>query len=280
MLADGLAYAVDELRPRRAGRRRDADRRHADLAGPAHRRPLRLRRRARRPPRHGRARPPASRCGGCRWSTTTPSGSRARSPTPTTRAATPGGDHRGTVPAASSPASLPWAHLDIAGGRRLPGGRLRVERRPDRLRCPPAPALARAPPAARRRRREGTLTCRSHVHPAGSHRALVPRRMPPEGVEKAARRLRRRHLPRPVHRHGRPALQDLAHARGRVVRGLLRLRHATTRGRRSRSRSRATAAESPGSQIIGSPPVLIEPCTVVAVAEGAEGFAAAASYSG
>ena len=42
----------------------------------------------------------------------------------------------------------------------------------------------------------------------------------------------------------------------------------------------ATAAESPGSQIIGSSPVLIEPCTVVAVAEGAEGFAAAASYTG
>jgi hypothetical protein len=42
----------------------------------------------------------------------------------------------------------------------------------------------------------------------------------------------------------------------------------------------ATAAESPGSQIIGSSPALIEPCTVVAVAEGAEGFAAAAAYAG
>jgi hypothetical protein len=41
----------------------------------------------------------------------------------------------------------------------------------------------------------------------------------------------------------------------------------------------ATAAESPGSRIVGSAPVLIEPCTVVAVAEGAEGFAAAPSYS-
>jgi hypothetical protein len=38
----------------------------------------------------------------------------------------------------------------------------------------------------------------------------------------------------------------------------------------------ATAAESPGSQIIGSPPVLIEPCVIVAVAEGASGFVAAA----
>ena len=35
------------------------------------------------------------------------------------------------------------------------------------------------------------------------------------------------------------------------------------------------AAESPGSQIIGSPPVLIEACDVVAVAEGWDGFVAA-----
>jgi hypothetical protein len=41
----------------------------------------------------------------------------------------------------------------------------------------------------------------------------------------------------------------------------------------------ATAAESPGSQIIGSSPVLIEPCEVVAVAEGGAGFLAAPSYS-
>ena len=36
----------------------------------------------------------------------------------------------------------------------------------------------------------------------------------------------------------------------------------------------AGAADAPGSQIIGSAPILIEPCDVVAVAEGAEGFAA------
>ena len=41
----------------------------------------------------------------------------------------------------------------------------------------------------------------------------------------------------------------------------------------------STAADSPGSQIIGSAPVLIEPCDVVAVAEGAAGFRAAASYA-
>ena len=40
-----------------------------------------------------------------------------------------------------------------------------------------------------------------------------------------------------------------------------------------------TAAESPGSQIVGSAPVLIEPCEIVAVAEGAAGFVAAPSYA-
>ncbi|GAA2120023.1 hypothetical protein [Nocardioides bigeumensis] len=38
---------------------------------------------------------------------------------------------------------------------------------------------------------------------------------------------------------------------------------------------RDVAAESPGSQIIGSSPVLIEPCQVVSIAEGAAGFVAA-----
>ena len=37
----------------------------------------------------------------------------------------------------------------------------------------------------------------------------------------------------------------------------------------------AGAAESPGSRIIGSAPILIEPCEVVAIAEGAAGFTAA-----
>ena len=40
----------------------------------------------------------------------------------------------------------------------------------------------------------------------------------------------------------------------------------------------ATAAESPGSQIIGSAPVLIEPCEVVAVAEGGDQFLASPAY--
>jgi len=44
------------------------------------------------------------------------------------------------------------------------------------------------------------------------------------------------------------------------------------------SEFRAVAAESPGSRIVGSAPVLIEPCEMVAVAEGAEGFSPAARY--
>ena len=41
----------------------------------------------------------------------------------------------------------------------------------------------------------------------------------------------------------------------------------------------ATAAESPGSRIIGTSPIVIEPCEVVAVAEGAAGFLAAPAYA-
>ncbi|WP_395693027.1 hypothetical protein [Nocardioides sp.] len=39
-----------------------------------------------------------------------------------------------------------------------------------------------------------------------------------------------------------------------------------------------TADESPGSQLVGAGPVLIEECQVVAVAEGAAGFLAAPRY--
>lgn len=42
----------------------------------------------------------------------------------------------------------------------------------------------------------------------------------------------------------------------------------------------AGAAEAPGSRLVGSPPILIEECDVVAVAEGADGFAAAARAQG
>jgi hypothetical protein len=41
-----------------------------------------------------------------------------------------------------------------------------------------------------------------------------------------------------------------------------------------------TAAESPGAKIIGSAPVLIEECEVVAIAQGPDGFVSAPSYDG
>ena len=40
----------------------------------------------------------------------------------------------------------------------------------------------------------------------------------------------------------------------------------------------ATAADSPGSQITGAAPVVIEECDVVAVVEGGDGFLAAPRY--
>ena len=40
----------------------------------------------------------------------------------------------------------------------------------------------------------------------------------------------------------------------------------------------AGAADSPGSRMVGSGPVLIEPCEIVAVAEGGSGFAALPSF--
>jgi hypothetical protein len=42
---------------------------------------------------------------------------------------------------------------------------------------------------------------------------------------------------------------------------------------------KGVAAESPGSQIVGGPPVLIEPCEIVAIAEGGSGFVQAAAYA-
>ncbi len=42
----------------------------------------------------------------------------------------------------------------------------------------------------------------------------------------------------------------------------------------------AMASEAPGSQLVGAPPELIEPCEVVAIAEGGAGFVASAAYEG
>ena len=55
-------------------------------------------------------------------------------------------------------------------------------------------------------------------------------------------------------------------------------RGGTMHGLTVRWPSRSNGLSSPGSQLVGSAPVLIEPCEVVAVAEGASGFLAAPSY--
>ena len=76
--------------------------------------------------------------------------------------------------------------------------------------------------------------------------------------------------------HARAALQDLAQRAGGSGSRAATSSRTTPRGGSSRTPSPPAAAESPGSQIIGSPPILIEPCVVVAIAEGAAGFEPAA----
>ena len=113
VLADALAYAVDELEPDvlvdvatltgamkvALGLRTGGFFATDDALADRHRRRVRGR--------------PASRCGGCRWPTTTRSCSPPRSPTPTTRPAVPG-----AITAAlflqHFTGDVPWAHLDIA----------------------------------------------------------------------------------------------------------------------------------------------------------------------
>jgi hypothetical protein len=52
----------------------------------------------------------------------------------------------------------------------------------------------------------------------------------------------------------------------------------TPSARETFEREFRAAARSPSSQIIGSAPVLIEPCEIVAVAEGGSGFIESASF--
>ena len=70
----------------------------------------------------------------------------------------------------------------------------------------------------------------------------------PGGRRRPAARVRRRHLDRAVHVPRRPGLQGLADARGGVVRGLLRLRHASRTARSSARASSRGAANAPGSR--------------------------------
>ena len=97
-----------------------------------------------------------------------------------------------------------------------------------------------------------------------------------DGIEQELRDYVAAELARPLRAAGGTALQDLADAGRRVVRGQLRLR------RRCRPRGVPGVLQwpttRPVTKIIGSRPVLIEECEVVAVAGGPEGFVSVPSY--
>ena len=97
--------------------------------------------------RRGRRRRPASRCGGCRWPTTTSSDLAQRHRRPATTRPAPGAglDRRPRCTCASSPATLRdrWAHIDMSApvlGRRR---RRRAGQGRHRLGRPHPAALAR-----------------------------------------------------------------------------------------------------------------------------------------
>ena len=159
----------------------------------------------------------------------------------------------------------PWAHLDIASTGDAPGGQLRVEQGADRLRRPPPARLARQRGPAVGDRRRGVmngLTVRWSL--AGA----------PEGVEEALAT----YVAETSHARftGKPGLQfkTWRMSSGEWFEGCYVFADDAERAAFQETFA-AGAAESPGSQIIGSSPVLIEPCTIVAIAEGGSGFAAA-----
>ncbi len=110
---------------------------------------------------------------------------------------------------------VPWAHLDLASVGDSPSESFEWTHRPVRLRRPRAADLADRARGPRRHR------------PMSGLRGLTVRWSladAPDGVEQRAGRLRRGHVVRPVQRAARPGLQDVADGAGRVVRGLLRVR--------------------------------------------------------
>ena len=142
VLADALAYAVAELDPDVARRRRHPDRRDEGRARPAGRRLLRQRRRARR----RAARRPARRAGEPLWRFPLAADYEEKLASKVADADNaPGGP--GAITAAlflqHFAGDVPWAHLDIASVGDAPDEQLRVDQGPDRLRRPRAAALAR-----------------------------------------------------------------------------------------------------------------------------------------
>ena len=136
-----------------------------------------------------------------------------RSPTPTTR---PAARARSPPRCSSSTSSATCRGRTSTSPRSAtrPPSTYEWTTGPDRLRCPRAARTG----SARATRSPGSES--EHARP---DRPLVAGRRA-RRRRGGARGVRRGHLPRPVHRHGGAALQDLADAAGRVVRGLLRLR--------------------------------------------------------
>ncbi len=212
------------------------------------------------------ARARASRCGGSRWPRSTRSGSRLGSPTPTTPAA---GRARSS-PRCSSSTSPATCR-----------GRTSTSPRPA---TPPRTATStpRAPPAsapgccstgsARPTRWPASSLERQSMNGLTVRWSLADA---PAGVEEALASYVAETSHARFSAMAGAALQDLAHAcRGSGSRAATSSR-TTPPARRSRRPSPRARPSRPGSQIIGSPPILIEPCSIVAVAEGASGFVAA-----
>ena len=171
----------------------------------------------------------------------------------------PGCDHRGAVPPAlhrRRAVGPPRRGLD----RRRPQRLGRVDRGSDRLRLAGAAALARERPARRHPMRGLTVRWSLADAPADVGERLAT------------------------------YVAETSHARFSVMEGLgfktWRMRAgewfegcyvfgSDAARAEFQETFTATAAEAPGSQIIGSAPILIEACDIVSIAEGADGFTAA-----
>ena len=157
---------------------------------------------------------------------------------------------------------VPWAHLDIASAGDSPA---------ESYEWTPGPTgfgarallewLGCAGPAGRVAREQGERT----------DRPLVAR-----GRARRASRRSWRRTSRTPRTPGSPAWPGCASRPGGACPGSGS--RAATSSRRRGTRRRVPgdlhrrAAEAPGSQIVGSPPILIEECEIVAVAEGWDGF--------
>ena len=159
---------------------------------------------------------------------------------------------------------VPWAHLDVASVGDSPGDRHEWSQGPTGFGVRLLLRWLTGPEPLRR-----------HVV-RGADRPVVARGRPRRGGRGAAAY---------VDESSHARFTDMRGLRfktwrmrpGPVVRGLLRLRQR--RGALGLpAHLRQGAGESPGSKIIGSAPVLIEECDIVAMAEGQDGFRAASRF--